>query len=146
MAFLPPGFLPHLAALENAANEEEAAHNYWVQRKRLRDACNPFDIPQAIFKQNFRLDKERAHSLIDKLTPLMQTQRAFSLTATQKVSAKLNMFYFAFHCCHKLSFYIIIILLIKGFSKVQSTSLIKILTFRCLLVLAALRRRGYMTW
>lgn len=81
-----PGFLQHVANLEAEAAEEQAVHNFRVQRKRLRDQCDPFDAPQKLFKTNFRLSKNLVHSLTQRLAPHLIGLRAFSLTPVQQVS------------------------------------------------------------
>lgn len=54
--------------IDGEAEQRRITHHR-IRRKRFRDALNPFDLPNRIFRQNFGLNKESAHALIERLTP-----------------------------------------------------------------------------
>lgn len=50
--------------------EEDMNRNYMrIERRRLRDEFNPFDMPDMNFKQMFHLDKVSIHYLLNSLRP-----------------------------------------------------------------------------
>lgn len=55
----------------NEVEEEEQAEIVRLERRRLRDNANPFDLPEPTFIKNFRLNKDLAINLIEEITPFM---------------------------------------------------------------------------
>nr|XP_018904428.1 PREDICTED: putative nuclease HARBI1 [Bemisia tabaci] len=84
-------FNNHVQNVDQIVNEEELITQHRINRKRLRDACDPFEVPDSCFRQNFRLSKDCVRGLIQRLSPHLVTQhaRANGLTPTHKVLASL---------------------------------------------------------
>ena len=87
MAHILPVFLGHLLHVEEEFLDGEFVHIHRIERKRFRDRCNPFDIPDEEFISNFRLSKDIVNGIVDRLSPYLSRTRAYSLTPAQKVGA-----------------------------------------------------------
>lgn len=44
-----------------------------IHRRSLRDATDPFQIPEARFKELFRFSRDAAHELLEEISPFMKT-------------------------------------------------------------------------
>ncbi|XP_018909951.2 putative nuclease HARBI1 [Bemisia tabaci] len=84
--------LAHLQNLHDLMEEEDTVQNWRVERKRLRDSCDPFMAPKRQFQQNFRISKNVARALIQRLAPHFPPTRRSSLTPTHRVLAALKFF------------------------------------------------------
>lgn len=96
-------FNNHVQNVDQIVNEEELITQHRINRKRLRDACDPFEVPDSCFRQNFRLSKDCVRGLIQRLSPHLVTQhaRANGLTPTHKVGKLTSIFGMnAFQCLH----------------------------------------------
>lgn len=78
--------IAHLAHLEGQVEKEECTRVYRIQRNQLRSLADPFVAPDRIFKQNFRVSKAMAHTLIERLAHHFPATRMSSLTPTHRVS------------------------------------------------------------
>ncbi|KAK4882217.1 hypothetical protein RN001_005536 [Aquatica leii] len=72
--------------------EEDENRNFMrIQRRRLRDELNPFDLTNNAFRQMFRLDKNSVYQLINSLLPHATERHILSgIPFTTKVFATLN--------------------------------------------------------
>lgn len=77
------------------ADNAEANSSRKLRRKRLREACDPFEIEDAEFVKRYRLTKELTHNLCDEVRPLMKTP----IKSTDlSVETKVFLMYFLYYC------------------------------------------------
>lgn len=76
----------------NDFEEQDAARNHMrIERTRLRDAQNPFEIPDVSFICFYRLPKHLVEDLITKIEPTMRiAQRCTSIPHNLQVLAFLS--------------------------------------------------------
>lgn len=79
--------VPYYSYLLNIYGDRETRK---VQRKAIRDVCDPFDLRDSEFQRIWRINKEMAHYIIDKLKPDLEPQNSQGLPAHLKVSTYLN--------------------------------------------------------
>lgn len=78
--------------LESDASEQN--YDAKIQRKRLRDLSDPFDVDEVQFVKRYRLSKELVHNLCEELRPHMSgTTKATDITLERKVSTYLKVTY-----------------------------------------------------
>lgn len=67
-------FVAHILVL-NELEQHQAIYALKVQRRRLRDIYNPFDLREYDFTKLFRISKNLALYIIDKLSNVQRLQR-----------------------------------------------------------------------
>ncbi|XP_046383560.1 putative nuclease HARBI1 [Ischnura elegans] len=63
-----------------------------VQRRRLRDAQNPYDLPDAEFRRSFRISPELSLMITDSLRPFLIRQRSTGLSPEIQVLVAVNFY------------------------------------------------------
>lgn len=72
--YLMMAFVAHILVL-NELEQHQAMYALKVQRRRLRDIYNPFDLREYDFTKLFRISKNLALYIIDKLSNVQRLQR-----------------------------------------------------------------------
>lgn len=72
--YLMMAFVAHILVL-NELEQHQAIYALKVQRRRLRDIYNPFDLREYDFTKLFRISKNLALYIIDKLSNVQRLQR-----------------------------------------------------------------------
>ncbi|CAI6360550.1 unnamed protein product [Macrosiphum euphorbiae] len=67
-------FVAHILVL-NELEQHQAIYALKIQRRRLRDIYNPFDLREYDFTKLFRISKNLALYIIDKLSNVQRLQR-----------------------------------------------------------------------
>lgn len=63
----------------------DAVNRMRIERRRLRDHFDPFQMTEWLFCRLFRFDKNSAAMLIEELEPRLQRQRAHGLSVHTQV-------------------------------------------------------------
>lgn len=70
-----------------------------VERRRLRDAQNPFELPREEFLSLFRLPQEAVMNLVNLLRAELQSERVIGLSPEIKVILELLYFFTSIISC-----------------------------------------------
>lgn len=70
-----------------------------VERRRLRDAQNPFELPREEFLRLFRLPQEAVMNLVNLLRAELQSERVIGLSPEIKVILELMYFFTSMVFC-----------------------------------------------
>ncbi|XP_036322241.1 uncharacterized protein LOC118736254 [Rhagoletis pomonella] len=74
-----------------AEEEEERLMAQKVERRKLHDAINPFELPQSLFEKYYRLNKPGFQYLLDVLTANTEApKKAFAISPIAKLSGCLR--------------------------------------------------------